>query len=268
MHPDSTSTCSQCGGRKAPKSKLCRSCYTRRRPPVDSDDGTSIVPLTEGYVAIIDTVDCDRVAQYTWCAQSDTHRVYARARVNGAFVRLHRFILYAPPGVDVDHINGNGLDNRRSNLRVCSHSQNMSNRARPSSNSSGYKGVSREGSRWRAYVTTDGHRMYLGTFDRPEDAARAYDNAASRLHGEFSQLNFPHSEVASQPATIVRADTPQRRGGLTRAVLTEDQVREIRRRYVFRDPVNGIAAMADEFGVCVNTIRSILNRETWKHAEP
>lgn len=90
----------------------------------------------------------------------------------------------------VDHRNGNGLDNRRSNLRLATQAQNMSNRGRPTNNTSGYKGVSagRLGG-WRAYITSRGKRLDIGTFASKEEAAEAYNAKALELHGEFARLN-------------------------------------------------------------------------------
>ncbi len=98
---------------------------------------------------------------------------------------------------EVDHINGNKLDNRRSNLRLANRSTNQANRGASYHNKSGLKGVCHAPhtkDRWRAQITVRGHKMYLGTFTTPEEAARAYDQAAIQHFGEFARLNFPVAE--------------------------------------------------------------------------
>lgn len=110
-------------------------------------------------------------------------------------VLLHRLIAGAGKGECVDHIDGDTLNNRRANLRVCSHAENMRNRRKSSSSRSAYKGVSRQ-SGMDAWVARIGGyktgRTYLGTFREERDAALAYDAAAIKLYGDFARLNFPH----------------------------------------------------------------------------
>ena len=111
--------------------------------------------------------------------------------------RAHRVIMgVTDPKVQVDHINGNPLDNRRCNLRICSQSENLRNKSKYSSNTSGFKGVSfrkdrKHPDRFRAYITLNLKRHYLGYFLTAEDAAHAYDDKAMELFGEFAHLNFP-----------------------------------------------------------------------------
>lgn len=106
-------------------------------------------------------------------------------------VLMHRLIMVPRGSMVVDHINGNGLDNRKSNLRVCSTGQNMANKG-PSA-SHGFKGVTRRGGKgpWIAEIAPEGHHIYLGIFRTIEEAARAYDVAARKWYGEFAYLNFP-----------------------------------------------------------------------------
>lgn len=105
---------------------------------------------------------------------------------------LHRLIMNASGSVQVDHINGDGTDNRRNNLRIATPSQNMANTGKHSHNKSGYKGVSKRKDRdkWRAQITKDRKVYWLGDFDNEVDAAIAYDVAASKHHGDFAYLNF------------------------------------------------------------------------------
>lgn len=100
---------------------------------------------------------------------------------------LHRVICKPGPGKVVDHINGNKLDNRRENLRACTNTENLRNRAMHKNNKAGVKGVFARGSKFRAQIRSDGKRYHLGTFDTPEAAGAAYAAAATRLHGEFAR---------------------------------------------------------------------------------
>jgi hypothetical protein len=115
---------------------------------------------------------------------------YARTSVDGKHKFLHRLIMGAPKGVEVDHINGEGRDNRRSNLRLCTHAENGRNSVSRTGKSQ-YKGVyfdSRRG-RWIARIRKDRKYHWLGSFHNEEDAARAYNLAAPKLHGEFARPN-------------------------------------------------------------------------------
>lgn len=109
---------------------------------------------------------------------------------------LHREIMKPPVGYEIDHINGNKLDNRRSNLRICKRSENLRNRS-PFSSKSTYKGVENQkgGKSWRAAITYDGIFIYTKSFDTEVEAARAYDKLASKLYGEFAKLNFPEENT-------------------------------------------------------------------------
>ena len=127
-------------------------------------------------------------------ASSTSGKFYA---MNGSRNRsIHRFIMNFPKGMDVDHINGDALDNRKENLRICTRSENCRNKKVRSDSKSGYKGVHQRppNGRYQAYIgdpTRKGRHMYLGHHDSAEEAARAYDKKAIELHGEFASLNFP-----------------------------------------------------------------------------
>lgn len=155
------------------------------------------VPLTQGKVALVDDEDYKRVMQFAWRVElrSDHKTYYARRNVikNGRRTNqfLHRFILDAPDDLDVDHRNNDGFDCQKHNLRYANHSQNQANRKVPVPNKTGFKGVRQQRKRWVAAITANQVHTHLGTFDRPEMAARAYDNAAKIAFGEFARLNFP-----------------------------------------------------------------------------
>lgn len=158
----------------------------------------SEIPLTQGYVALVDDEDYDRVNQFKWSAHVQSHTVYAvrsLPRINGKqpFERMHRFILDAPDGMEVDHKNGNGWDNTRANLRLATRAENRRNKRRSRNNTSAFIGVywDKDRNKWRAKVNVNRKQMYAGLFDSPEEAARARDKLALELHGEFAMLNFP-----------------------------------------------------------------------------
>jgi hypothetical protein len=148
------------------------------------------IPLSRGYVAIVDADVADILSAHRWSALiRPDGTAYAHRRVNGRAVYMHRVIACAPRGVEVDHINGNKLDNRSENLRLATSTQNKAN-AGPRSGS--YKGVSFDKARgqWRARVMVGGVERFLGRFASETDAARAYDVAAQEIFGEFARLNF------------------------------------------------------------------------------
>lgn len=142
------------------------------------------IELTRGQTAIVDESDFDRVSQVSWCYRRDG---YAHGRYKRKLVLMHRFIMEAPRESLVDHINGNKLDNRKSNLRLCTFSENAIHRKVKSDNSSGYKGVyfKKEYGRWTSAIQVRGRRKFLGYFDTPEEAYVAYSNAAGSMFGDF-----------------------------------------------------------------------------------
>lgn len=159
------------------------------------------IPLANGRgIAIVDDEDYDRLTQWSWYAQSHRRTVYAvrEERINGR--RRHRFMHSAilPPEGDryPDHINGNGLDNRRCNLRLGTTTQNNQNaQKRRDAVHSHYKGVGRDlrnnTKPWKAEIKANNRRIWIGTFSTELEAALAYDEAAKQYHGEFARLNFP-----------------------------------------------------------------------------
>ena len=164
------------------------------------------VEIEQGFSALIDRADSDLVAPYPWrLMRGHTGKFYAYAQTKSGPVYMHRLIAKTPPGHETDHINGDGLDNRRSNLRVATCSQNLANRWKPrrsdgSSASSRFKGVcwDRSRSKWQAKITVSGHCRNLGRYATEEEAARAYDAVAAATWGVFARLNFPlDGEVAA-----------------------------------------------------------------------
>lgn len=141
--------------------------------------------LTKGMKTVVDDESFSEISKSKWSASWSGRVWYAKN--NKGY--LHRLIANAPAGLCVDHINGDTLDNRRKNLRICSHQQNTFNG--PSRKpSSGFKGVSRFKNKWWARLTVNGKTINKGSFDSVIDAARAYDDLARRFHGEFARTNF------------------------------------------------------------------------------
>lgn len=160
------------------------------------------IRLTKGYAAVVDDEDYARVSANRWHAMVDskrtdgTVRVYARRtlpvnRPGAKEERMHRFVIGASDGVHVDHINGDTLDNRKENLRVCQKSENNCNRCIQHGGTSVFKGVCwhKGEMRWRAKIQHLGVSHHLGYYNSETDAALAYNKAATTMHGEYARLN-------------------------------------------------------------------------------
>lgn len=150
---------------------------------------TAEIPLLHGRIMLIDDADAALIVGRPWHAITARSTFYGQAG-DDTTVLAHRLVMSAPKGTIIDHINRNGLDNRRENLRLCTTSQNHANRPAPVNNTSGYKGVVKARSgRWAARITVGFKARHLGTYDDPWDAAEAYNAAAVEAWGEFALLN-------------------------------------------------------------------------------
>lgn len=143
------------------------------------------IQLTKGVLAIVDDDDYERVNSLSWYFNGR----YASRREKNKTVLLHRFIIGTPPGLVTDHINGNRLDNRKSNLRVCTQSQNRANSRRSVTNTSGFKGVcfDKRLKKFRAYIRKDGVMHNLGLFKTAQEAHEKYASESVALFGEYSR---------------------------------------------------------------------------------
>ena len=150
------------------------------------------IMLTGGAAAVVDDADHEWLSAMKWhCANGyAVHSVWDKEKKRPASVSMARAIMDAPVGAQVDHINGDRLDNRRRNLRLCTRWENSANRRKPrGANGSRYKGVYRNAYGWWASIRANRKQHYLGSFRKEEDAARAYNSAAVSHFGEFARLN-------------------------------------------------------------------------------
>ena len=159
------------------------------------------IPLTQGKYTIVDPQRYEELAKYKWFAVRSESGYYAlrmtKAKkgsgVRQKGVRMHRVILKPTKGKFIDHINHNGLDNRRANLRICTAQQNTWNKRKQRGNySSKYKGVTwlRSENKWQVRIVCNGKRIFIGYFDDEKAAAMAYDDKAKELFGEYAALNL------------------------------------------------------------------------------
>ncbi|MBW1855173.1 MAG: HNH endonuclease [Deltaproteobacteria bacterium] len=150
------------------------------------------IPLTRGKFALVDAGDYYRLSKFHWMANKGSNTFYASRTGNRKKLMMHRVIMNPPGHLFVDHIDHNGLNNCRSNLRLCTPAQNRCNLISKKGNSK-YKGVHWKSSRkkWAAAIQLNRKIYHIGHFTDEIAAARAYDERAKQLHGEFACLNFP-----------------------------------------------------------------------------
>ncbi len=154
------------------------------------------IPLTQGKFALVDDSDFEWLNQWSWCTRKKKENCFYAGRNDWLNKRNHillmeRQIMKPAKGMEVDHKNGNSLDNRRHNLRICTRRQNLKNQAMHKNNKCGFKGVywSYTSKKWCSKIFVDGKSKNLGVYFCIIEAARAYDKAAMKYHGEFARLN-------------------------------------------------------------------------------
>ena len=173
-----------------------RGHYVRKVREIIIDGDISYVPLSQGKLAKISTSDIHLVSGFNWNLRKHAiHSYVARSDKRDsdykqAIIVMHRVIMSPPKGFVVDHINGDGLDNRRENLRVCTQQENSWNSKKKSTNKSGVKGVCRHSSgKWRATICVSAKQISLGLYHSVEEAAKAYERAATEKFGNFANCS-------------------------------------------------------------------------------
>jgi len=158
------------------------------------------IVLNRGRFAMVDADDYDRLARHRWYCIGSGGYLYAKRSEGNRLIKMHRDILAPPAEMYVDHKNHNTLDNRKSNLRICTPAQNCYNRLPSEKGSSRYKGVYwHSGSKkWAAVIGLNNRLIHIGCFDYELDAAIAYDDRAAELFGEFAALNCQYRPELAQ----------------------------------------------------------------------
>lgn len=148
------------------------------------------IQLSNGGFAMVDDEDYDGLSKYLWYSYCGyAYRTVSRL-LGKKNISMHVDLLGKKDGLEIDHIDGNRLNNQKSNLRFCTRSQNQINKKLQKNNTSGYKGVSKRSDSYVAQIKNKGKVKYIGSFGSAEDAARAYDKEAKKTYGEFAYLNF------------------------------------------------------------------------------
>jgi hypothetical protein len=174
------------------------------------------IPLTRGFSALVDDDDVEMLVRTPWHAVTNHGITYASRKTydkgERGTIYMHREILQPTANLFVDHIDGCGLNNQRSNLRSVTREQNHWNRHRPPSSRSGFFGVfpPTKGRRWHAQIHVHGKVIYLGSFATPYEAALAYDDAVEHYRGPLGVFNFPRV-LGALPSTWSRQVDPKRK---------------------------------------------------------
>lgn len=189
------------------KSGLRPCCTTTPAVFFLGDDDVKRIPLTQGKFAIVDDADYEYLMQWKWYAVKDKNTYYAMrnqrisesgTRARRTTILMHRAIMKVQTGLQIDHINHNGLDNRKANMRICTNKENHYNQLSQRNKTSKYRGVSRDKNRWRADIQRDKNKLYLGSYVSEIKAALAYDNKATMLFGSFAHLNIKQERTHNE----------------------------------------------------------------------
>lgn len=156
-------------------------------------------PKHPNQFVLVDDEDFERLSRHRWHVFTAGRKLYARGYIplktggRSRPVSMHVYLLGKKEGLEIDHRDRNGLNNQKGNLRFCTHAQNIHNQGLSRDNTSGYKGVywSKGDRKWRAQIKFQGKGYRLGYFSCLIKAAKAYDKAARKFHGEFANTNFP-----------------------------------------------------------------------------
>lgn len=219
--------------------------------------------LTNGMRAVVDEADYAWLSRHRWTARKGHDTFYANTTIDRKTIDMHRLIMGLKPfnKTRCDHIDRNGLNNQRCNLRLATQSQNGSN-SRKRGGSSQFKGVTWRTARgcWRAYIKVNYKQIWLGDYDDEVEAALAYDTSAREHFGEFADLNFPPGCDPPEHATGTKRS--HARTMRTRfAKLTADDVREARRLYAVGQ-LNQ-CQLARDLGVSRETIYHAVHGDSW-----
>lgn len=214
------------------------------------------IPLTQNKFALVDDEDVHLIEDHKWFAHKGSSTYYATTWIveNGTrkLLGMHSIVM----GYNkIDHINHNGLDNRKINLRPCISSQNSANRRKHKNTICQFKGVYKAGNYWRARVTKNGRAYNVGYFDSEKGAALAYDRKAEELFGEFACLNFPMKKNTPIPRTRQSPRRPIKLSLQQVVIIKKLLLQNIAIQYI-----------AKQFNVSVKTICDIKSGKRWGNA--
>jgi len=173
------------------------------------------IPLTQGQFALVDPEDYYDLMRFKWSASKWNDTFYAVRSQGKKQIKMHRWIMKPPPYLVVDHFDHNGINNTKTNLRICTQLENAANQKPRKNGSSIYKGVcwNKRDKIWDVRLRHNGKNLYIGSFHNELDAAHAYDCAAKKYKGKFAQLNFP--ERSEAPSVLIcAAERSKSAGGL------------------------------------------------------
>lgn len=220
------------------------------------------IPLTRGQMAIVDDKDYESLSQWKWQCTARGYAIRTGRKADGALrgsgILMHRQIMDAPQGLEVDHVNGNRLDNQRGNLRVCTGEQNRSHITKRKGSRT-YKGARPLDGHWVAYLTNGkGNQEYLGFYRTEEEAAIAYNRRAREIWGERAVLN----DIEDHPIEALSFDRRTRAGASGVYGVVWDKARNKWRAKLRRGKKHVTLGRYDEKEDAANAIRDFLEGKT------